>query len=78
MDGGFTCRAPLATGSRDPGLRPSSVSDVAPPGTWVIEGPNRRPELGKFFRHCWGPDELFLQRTVMLSPMAEDVSNHNL
>jgi Core-2/I-Branching enzyme len=45
---------------------------------WLLEEVKRRPELIKFFRRTWMPNELFLPSLAMTSPMADDVSPLNL
>jgi Core-2/I-Branching enzyme len=44
----------------------------------LLDQINQRPELVKFFRRAWTPDELFIPSLAMSSPMADDVSNENL
>ena len=45
---------------------------------WLLEQVKRRPDLVKFFRRTWMPNELFLPSLAMSSPMAQDVSPMNL
>ena len=45
---------------------------------WLHEQVDQRPELVRFFRRTWAPDELFVPSMAMSSPMAADVSPANL
>ncbi len=45
---------------------------------WLLEEVKRRPELIRFFRRTWMPNELFLPTLAMISPMADDISPLNL
>ena len=45
---------------------------------WLLDQVERRPELVKFFRRTWMPNELFIPSLAMSSPMAPDVSGANL
>jgi Core-2/I-Branching enzyme len=49
-----------------------------PLAQWLLEQVRRRPELVRFFRRTWAPDELFVPSLAMSSPMAGDVSPANL
>lgn len=42
---------------------------------WVLEEMHARPELERFFRRTWTPDELFLPTMAMASPYADQVVN---
>ncbi len=44
-----------------------------PLARWIVDEVERRPELVKFFRRSWIPDELFLQSLVASSPMSANV-----
>jgi hypothetical protein len=45
---------------------------------WLCDQVDQRPELVRFFRRTWTPDELFVPSMAMSSPMAADVSPANL
>jgi len=45
---------------------------------YLLDQIKQRPELVKFFRRAWTPDELFIPSLAMSSPMAAAVSNENL
>jgi hypothetical protein len=50
----------------------------APLARWLLDEVDHRPELVKFFRRTWAPDELFVPSLAMTSPLAADVSPANL
>lgn len=52
----------------------NSVVSTALAG-WVLEQMQERPELEKYFRRTWTPDELFLPTMAMASPYADRVVN---
>lgn len=45
-----------------------------PVAQWVTDQVDRRPEIVKFFRWAWAPDEWFFHSMAASSPMAEEVS----
>ena len=47
-------------------------------GAWVLEEMGRRPEIERFFRRTWIPDELFFPTMAMASPFAAEVASANL
>ena len=49
-----------------------------PLARWLVAEVRRRPELVRFFRRTWMPNELFIPSLAMTSPMAADVSGANL
>ena len=49
-----------------------------PLARWLVAEVRRRPELVRFFRRTWMPNELFIPSIAMTSPMAADVSGANL
>jgi Core-2/I-Branching enzyme len=49
-----------------------------PLARWLVAEVRRRPELVRFFRRTWMPNELFIPSLAMTSPMAADVSGSNL
>lgn len=49
-----------------------------PLARWVVDEVGRRPELLKYFRWSWAPDELFFNSLAGSSPLAGDISIANL
>jgi Core-2/I-Branching enzyme len=48
-----------------------------PLAEWVVQQVDRRPELARFFRWTWCPDELFFSSLAASSPMAAQVRHQD-